>query len=152
MGSKCRAFSLIEIMVVLMISSFVFMIIYELISIGISFFESFSRGSDFSVMQFLRDLEYEINNGEDFSVYNRVLEIRGKKGIVRYIFGTHSKDFSYFQIRKEFVSNSNKGRKDFLLRGVLEVEIREEVSRLRKKVFLSVVNVRGHREFEGYLP
>lgn len=151
-GVKYRGFSLVEVMVMLLLSSIVFLVVYNLISIGIRFFETFSSVSDFSVTQLVRDIEYELNYCEQFEVTGRVIELRGRRGVVRYIFGLPSKNFTHLKVRKEVVSPGNRERKEFLLRGVVEVEIRKEMRGFREKIFICVFDAKGDRLFEGYLP
>lgn len=88
-----KAFSLVEVMVVVMLSSVVFLVIYSLTSIGIRFFENFSKNFDFSVNQFLRDVEFELLRADDFEVDGRTLEVRMGNTFIRYVQVSPSKDF-----------------------------------------------------------
>lgn len=147
-----KAFSLIEVMVVLMLSSVIFLVIYNLISVGLRFFESFSKRSDFSVMQFVKDVEYEISIGNDFFVDGKKLEIKSDLKTVKYIIGVSEKNFSFLRVRKEIISQNSVQRKDFLLKEILEVDLKKEEKDFRKVLLISIVDINGRKVFEGYLP
>ncbi len=148
--NNSKAFSLIEIMVVLMLSSVVFLVIYNLISIGVRFFDSFSSRVDFSISQFVRDVEYEISISSDFFVTNRILNVVRSNEVVRYVVGKSGKDFSYLPVKKRYVYQ--KKEKNFYLNNVLDVKWFVEESKFFKKLFVSVVDLRGNVIYEGYIP
>ncbi|MFN4245087.1 MAG: prepilin-type N-terminal cleavage/methylation domain-containing protein [Brevinematia bacterium] len=148
--SSSKAFSLIEVMVVLMLSSIVFMVIYNLISIGVRFFESFSSRFDFSVSQFVKDVEYEISFSDDFFVTNRVLTVVRSNNIVRYILGKPDSNFSYFVVKKHNVYQ--KKEKTFYLKEVLDIRWYKEENKFVKKLFVSIIDLKGSIVYEGYVP
>ncbi|MCS7298776.1 MAG: prepilin-type N-terminal cleavage/methylation domain-containing protein [Spirochaetia bacterium] len=147
-----RAFSLVEVMVVVMLSSVVFLVIYSLTSVGIRFFENFSKNFDFSINQFLRDVEFELLRADEFRVDGGVLEIRLGDTFIRYIQVSPSKDFSLLTIRKEIISRGVATKKTFTLRNVFELKMNKQPTSSRNKLYISILDVNGRYIYMGYIP
>lgn len=147
-----KAFSLVEVMVVIMLSSVVFLVIYSLTSVGIRFFENFSKNFDFSINQFLRDVEFELLRADDFSVSGGVLEIRVGDTFIRYVQVSPSKDFSLLMIRKEIVSRGSITKKTFTLKNVFELKMNKQSTTSRSKLYISILDVSGRYVYRGYIP
>lgn len=146
-----EGFSLVEIMVVLTLSSVVFLLVYSMISIGVRFLENFSSRVDFSVSQFVRDLEYEITKGNDFYVSNRVMFIKGEYD-VKYSFSFYDKSNDWLKVKKEVFVKGIKNEKSVYLKNVFDVDLKEIRKENRKKIFVSFISSSGKILYEGYLP
>ncbi len=148
---KENGFSLVEIMVVLTLSSVVFLLVYSIISIGVRFFESFSNRVDFSIIQFVRDLEYELSKGEDFYVSNRMIIIKGEYD-VKYLFGTYERISGGLKVRKGIIQKNISSENFFYLKDTFDVSLFEVKKESKKKVFVLFTSPYGRTLYEGYLP
>jgi prepilin-type N-terminal cleavage/methylation domain-containing protein len=148
-----KGFSLIEIMVVLLITSFVMGIIYEFITIGLRFFETFSKESNYSVRIFISDILAELNSSDNFFVEkNKKLSItKGETNITYYVLSP-SKDFSTLPVKKETKYKTTKAEKIFYLTKVIDVNFLEKSKDNKRKVFVSILSTKGKEIFLGYLP
>jgi len=148
-----KGFSLVEIMVVLLITSFVMGIIYEFITIGLRFFETFSKESNYSVRIFISDVLAELNSSDNFFVEkNKKLSItKGETNITYYVLPP-SKDFSTLPVKKETKYKTTKAEKIFYLTKVIDVNFLEKSKNNKRKVFVSILSTKGKEIFSGYLP
>jgi prepilin-type N-terminal cleavage/methylation domain-containing protein len=148
-----KGFSLVEIMVVLLITSFVMGIIYEFITIGLRFFETFSKESNYSVRIFISDILAELNSSDNFFVEkNKKLSItKGETNITYYVLPP-SKDFSTLPVKKETKYKTTKAEKIFYLTKVIDVNFLEKSKDNKRKVFVSILSTKGKEIFSGYLP
>jgi len=148
-----KGFSLVEIMVVLLITSFVMGIIYEFITIGLRFFETFSKESNYSVRIFISDILAELNSSDNFFVEkNKKLSItKGETNITYYVLPP-SKDFSTLPVKKETKYKTTKAEKILYLTKVIDVNFLEKSKDNKRKVFVSILSTKGKEIFSGYLP
>lgn len=149
---KERGFSLVEIMVVLTLSSIVFLLVYSMIGLGVRFLENFSSKANFSVTQLVRDIEYELMRGNDFYLSNRIVFIEGEYYNVRYSFGFYDKSSDSLKVKKEVFGRGGKNERSFYLRNAFEVNLEEIRKGNVKKVFISIISSSGRVLYEGYLP
>lgn len=147
-----KAFSLIEVMVVLMITSIIAGIVYQLVAIGVRFFENFSRFSDFSVKNFVKDVEFEMNLSYDFKIKNNTLWIFQEGREVKYSPFKIEKNFSYLILKKETIESTKVSTKMFKLNNAISIIFHEYKKEGNRKVFLVVQDVKGDEVYEGYLP
>jgi|GEM_PF-4696342 prepilin-type N-terminal cleavage/methylation domain-containing protein len=148
-----KGFSLIEIMVVLLITSFVMGIVYEFIGIGLRFFEAFSKDFNYSVKALISDITFEMNNPDSFYAENNKKLTINKDGTnITYYALTPSRDFSTFTIRKEVKYKNFMYTKIFYLNKVIDVNFTEKSSSQKKKILISIISTKGKEVFNGYLP
>ncbi len=150
---KNKGFSLVEIMVVLLITSFVMGIIYEFITIGLRFFETFSKESNYSVKVFISDILTELNSSDNFSVKkNKKLSItKGETNVTYYVLSP-SEDLSTLRVKKEKKYKTIKTEKTFYLTKVIDVNFSEKSKGNKRKIFISIISTKGKEIFAGYLP
>ncbi|MCX8028710.1 MAG: prepilin-type N-terminal cleavage/methylation domain-containing protein [Brevinematales bacterium] len=147
-----KAFSLVEIMIVVTLSSVIFLVVYNLIAIGVRFFETFSKRLDFSVNLFLKDVELEVINSQTFNVNRETIEVLKPNSTITYRLGKYDSNTSSLKIKKEIAFQNSRYVKSFVLKDIFEVKAEKKSIFLREKIFLTIVDVKGNTVFEGYIP
>lgn len=147
-----KAFSLIEVMVVLMITSIIVGIVYQLISIGVRFFENFSKVSDFSIKNITRDIELELDRSYDFSIVSNTLWIFQDNKTIKYSPFKIEKDLSHLTVKKDIIQDNKVITKMFKLNNVISITFFKHNKDGNKKLFLLIQDTKGKKIYEGYLP
>ncbi|MGB9621047.1 MAG: PulJ/GspJ family protein [Brevinematia bacterium] len=147
-----KAFSLIEVMVVLMITSIIAGTVYQLITISLKFFENFSKFSDFSVKNLTIDIESELDKSNYFDVVSNTLWIFQDTRKVKYTPLKIEKDLSQLIVRKDIFESNITNSKIFRLNNIISINFLIHKKEGKEKILLTINDTRGTKIYESYLP
>ncbi len=146
-----KGFSLVEVLIVLLLTSVVLGVIYQFLTVGVNFLETYTKKSEFDIKNLLFDIEYEKERSLGLDLKDSKLVFFNPEYQARYIFSPPSSDLKIVVMKELIKKNGVKLRKNFVIRNILKIELTPLESKHSQKLLIRFINPKGKLEREVML-